>query len=659
MPAALIVSPFATYPDDAGQRKRARQTTRMLQEAGYDITFVLYAFEGLWRWRWDDAAVARMREEWGDVYVYPAPERTGGPPANREVHGLDEWWDKGFEAYLAAMARLKRFDVVVVHNVWLSKALDLFPRSVVKVIDTHDFFSVRARMMRENGLPMEFFTPREADEVFGLDRADVIWAIQAGEADEMIRRSKSAVRYLPYVDANAEKADDRSLVSVRVDYLQTDRVRFGFIGGGSIFNKLGVDKIAAALTERLAFDPAPVELVLAGSVCNAFDVRQFHHDPIGYVDDEEEFYNACDIVIVPIFDGTGMKVKAIDSLSRRRPLLLSEHAATGLDLPEGWVFSTPEAMAERMCAIAHRRPSLERLGLLTRTAFKAYLDEYRKRRRSALWAISEQRVVIEIDLSEATGEQSLFGALIALSHARFLASFGGVDIVCGRDVFGSLVDTGPPGCRFCFTDEEKTAPSIADEAAHRIFIRPCAESTALEIFETGLAVEDGAPGAVLDHVTQGVFWEPALLKLTHRFKAELDPTADDGPKRYAVWHSVADATLYSSRDYSSPDRLEAAEDATQLAFVAPDLPQADRLSALGALHAIYNGSVEAIVLLDAARLTSRDQIVLSIAGASGVAIYDDATGEIPGHALERRFTEFAHRNVAVLEAMRDRVLGWA
>ncbi len=653
MPSALVVSPFATWPDDAGQRKRARQTTKMLADAGYDITFVLYAFEDLWRWRWDDEAVAKMREDWGEVYVYPAPERTGGPPANRDVHGLDEWWDGGFEAYLEAMSRLKRFDVVVVHNVWLSKALDIFPKSTVKVIDTHDFFSVRAAMMRRNGIPMEFFTPRDADEVFGLNRADVIWAIQAGEAEEMIRRAQPAVRYLPYLDAELiDPAADDDL-AVADGYLSEDRVRFGFIGGGSVFNTLGVQKIVAALTEQMALAPAPVELVLAGSVCNAFDPREFHHVPLGYVDDEEDFYAACDVVIVPIFDGTGMKVKAIDSLSRRRPLLLSAHAATGLDMPDGWVFSTPEAMAKRMCAIAFHRPPLKNLRLQAETAYNRYRDEYRRRQRAALWAISEQRAVVDIDVSDAKGEEAVFATLLAFSYARFLAGFATVTISGPADLMKSLEMTAPPGCRVRMVGEDDADSALADEAALRITVRPSKGRVGLDVTASTRGEEDET--LVVDHISQGMFWEPSILKLARRFKASLSPDVDDNPKRYLVGHSTRDVVLTASTDYLSPTDEPTGEEAP-LALVSREFAAGDRLSALGALHAIYNGAVESVVILDASKLTPRDQIVLSIAGGSGVELYDDATGVISRAAVQRRFTELEHRNVTALERLRATLL---
>ena len=58
MRRAFVLSPFATFPPDAGQRRRTLQTTRLLKEHGYAITFALYAFEEGWKSHANEAWLA-------------------------------------------------------------------------------------------------------------------------------------------------------------------------------------------------------------------------------------------------------------------------------------------------------------------------------------------------------------------------------------------------------------------------------------------------------------------------------------------------------------------------------------------------------------------------------------------------------------------------
>src|SRR5260370_14041632 len=97
---ALILSPFATVPLDAGQRKRVHQTTRLLKDLGFEITFFLYAFEDGWKSSANEAWIRQMRRDWDEVIVWRANHKVGMPPANGKVHGLDEWWDTSLEVFL-------------------------------------------------------------------------------------------------------------------------------------------------------------------------------------------------------------------------------------------------------------------------------------------------------------------------------------------------------------------------------------------------------------------------------------------------------------------------------------------------------------------------------------------------------------------------------
>lgn len=52
----------------------------------------------------------------------------------------------------------------------------------------------------------------------------------------------------------------------------------------------------------------------------------------GFVDSVDEYYNSCDIAIVPVFEGTGAKIKVLEAVGRNIPAVVSEFAAK--DYPE-------------------------------------------------------------------------------------------------------------------------------------------------------------------------------------------------------------------------------------------------------------------------------------------------------------------------------------
>ena len=86
---------------------------------------------------------AQLRAQYDEVIVVPAPQAIGAPPRYGSHHGLDEWWDDLLGSYLSRLFEIRHFDILLVNNVWLSKALTLVPPRVATVIDMHDLFHLR------------------------------------------------------------------------------------------------------------------------------------------------------------------------------------------------------------------------------------------------------------------------------------------------------------------------------------------------------------------------------------------------------------------------------------------------------------------------------------------------------------------------------------
>lgn len=347
---ALVLSPFATWPADAGQRRRALQSTQALKDMGYRITFLFYAFEGGWYWRYDEAAYDEMRRQWDEVVIYPANGKVGQPPKDGQYHQLDEWWEPDLEVLLHSLFRRRFFDVMVVHNVWLSKALDFAPPATIKVLETHDIFSRRQEIYARLEISAEFFNPQQATEYFGLGRADIILTIQELEAVELLPKFGAKVLNLPFLTQAVPKA--------RTDYLAADRVTFGFLGSAHIFNILGLRALIAELEPLIADTFAPVDLVIGGDVGTKVESR-LPIRRLGYVKNEDEFFEQVDICIAPVFDGSGFKVKVADIVARHFPLLVAEHAALGMDIAQEVICADARAMAQAIVGIALRRPQLQ------------------------------------------------------------------------------------------------------------------------------------------------------------------------------------------------------------------------------------------------------------------------------------------------------------
>lgn len=442
-PRALVLSPFATIPDDAGQRRRVRQTTTLLKEMGYAITFVLYAFEEGWMTAANEEHLEAMRREWGEVVVLRANSKVGSGAAFGAYHWLDEWWDEHIENLLKEMFRYRYFDLFVVHNVWLSKAFEFSPRGTIRILDAHDVFSLRQPYFEKLRIKPEFYLPQKNAERDGVNRSDFVLGIQEQDASWFAENAEAESICLPYFFPISSPS------SGAIDYLHSDKVVFGFLGSAHIFNVHGLNAFCKEIKDLVGRTAAPVELRVAGNVGQYLETA----GPWiieGYVKDEATFLSSVDIIVVPIFDGSGFKVKVADAIAYGKPIIAAAHAAIGLRLDESLKAETPSELARMAVQIGLERPKLVEL---RDKSLRAHIDlgvrsaaaTKRLQRRIAIKA-AERTLVY--DLSSLSLEQSHCVLLSWLGSFHLLRSTMRQMVVVPGEVDPELSALTPPGVTF-------------------------------------------------------------------------------------------------------------------------------------------------------------------------------------------------------------------
>ena len=318
----LILSPTPTSPQNFGNRVRINSVAAGLKSRGHNIDLLLYPAEEDWRAGFPDSGWNQMSEDWRHVWIVP-PTRPLHSSAIGEDHGIDEWWDPSISSFLQWIFALKRYDLFLVNYSWLSKALEFAPKSCLKVLDTHDAVSGRREVLNSLGIKPEFFHTSQEEEAKALVRADLVLAIKPEEELHFRRMGAKHVITL----GHAEPA--KRLVA-RKD--QKPLMVFGIFGAR---NNINVANILSFLTAADAIFKkflCPLELHIYGSVCDVLpDLKTYSYVTLkGQVQDQSQFYEAVDVVVVPMATSTGLKIKAAEALSYGRPLVSHAHAFEGL-----------------------------------------------------------------------------------------------------------------------------------------------------------------------------------------------------------------------------------------------------------------------------------------------------------------------------------------
>lgn len=114
------------------------------------------------------------------------------------------------------------------------------------------------------------------------------------------------------------------------DKLKIDKTKFVVIFHGYYFyndaNKRAIDLIKNKIVPRV--NDEEILFIMAGKMPRFKELKNLKI--LGYVDDLRYFLYAADIAIVPITRGSGIRIKMIDYLSSRIPIITTKTGALGL-----------------------------------------------------------------------------------------------------------------------------------------------------------------------------------------------------------------------------------------------------------------------------------------------------------------------------------------
>jgi glycosyltransferase involved in cell wall biosynthesis len=379
MSRILVISNLPIIPATAGNKIRVWTLMNNLRALGHDVWFLGLGLKA--------AEEKALRDAWGDnLFVIPHVKARDARP---RFHAFRRWvmdrviargWatpdvDYRFwphwDGAVRQIATREKFDVVIAEYVFCSKALTHFD-STVKVIDTHDVFTDRAKKLSASNIKSyDWSLPRE-EERLGLLRADVIIAIQKHEAaffEELTGGSRRIVTIGHTVTLRPLPAPASAARAML------------FVGTGNGPNIAGIQHFISRVFPLVREKLPDARLLIAGAICEKIAGKSPGVELLGIVDNLDDAYSAANIVINPLLAGTGLKTKTVEALGHSKPLVTTKCGAEGIEDMAGHAFlmaDDPAAMAGQICHLmedAGAAASLAARGYLFATAWnQAQLD---------------------------------------------------------------------------------------------------------------------------------------------------------------------------------------------------------------------------------------------------------------------------------------------
>ncbi|NKC30433.1 glycosyltransferase [Falsiroseomonas selenitidurans] len=230
-------------------------------------------------------------------------------------------------------------DAVMIEYIRLSWLRHAIERPMLKVLDTHDIMSLRARNFAHFG-HRHFIEISVAEELQILSAFDHLLAIQQEEFHWLEALLPGRVLLAPHIVPLAPRAPGNPEGPVRV----------GFIGGDSPMNRDGLRWLLDQVWPAIA--PLGAELHVAGMVCAALPPGRPGVVAHGAVKRPEDFLATLDIGVNPVFYGGGLKIKTVEYLCHGLPSVLTAEALYGISGGAGVAYALAGNRAEFVAVLA-------------------------------------------------------------------------------------------------------------------------------------------------------------------------------------------------------------------------------------------------------------------------------------------------------------------
>jgi glycosyltransferase involved in cell wall biosynthesis len=380
----LLVTPCPTHPATEGNSRRVLSLITALEAMGHEV-HVLY----LPHFMFSAPDLAAMRARWRERLHLGEPQLRFLPEPIRikALRVLERLRLRAFAApgaleydYLARPAWRRQatelverggFEVVIVEYVLLSRILVELPQSVLKLIDTHDRFGQRDRLI---ALPWRYrwFATTEDQEARGLARADAVLAIQEEEAGYFRALTQVKVATVGHLLGEVRQAGDPDgPPSVLM------------VGSANIINRVGLAEFLARgwPLVRAAIPQARFRLV--GGICDHVSPDHDGLELLGVIDDVGQLYSNGHAVLSPMLQGTGLAIKSIEALGQGKALVTTPAGARGIADGGGTAFlvgGSAEELAAHLIGLLRDQGARESL----KGAALAYAERWNRRQLAAL-----------------------------------------------------------------------------------------------------------------------------------------------------------------------------------------------------------------------------------------------------------------------------------
>ena len=265
----------------------------------------------------------------------------------------------------------KRFDIVQLEGLYLAPYIDTIRKvSQAKIVlrghnVEHEIWQ-RNSELEKNPFKRAYLKSM-ADR---LKRFEINTLIKIDGLLPITDRDEKKFRELGYGKLSLTIPFGIKAKNYHIKSLETDKISVGYIGALDWFpNREGILWFLENVWKKHIDSFPDVEFHIAGRNADPELKRTIHFTPNvkfhGEVDSAQDFIQEHPIMVVPLFSGSGMRVKIIEGMLLKRAMIVTPIAAEGISVSEGeniLIAEKPDDFVEKLKQLINSKKKIKEIG---------------------------------------------------------------------------------------------------------------------------------------------------------------------------------------------------------------------------------------------------------------------------------------------------------
>jgi glycosyltransferase, family 1 len=326
----LVVYPNNFLQGMQGTNSRVLQLVKLFKEIGYEIDF--FGYENFT----PDSSFKDFKNLNADnlirnlyVYDFQQPRKNKKEFIIKKLkrkfnkdkkNYLQDWTNPDIQDMFDDITSKNNYDIIILFYTYLTNLIKNSNQSYKKVYFMEDSMFLQQYSWDKNNNKDLTLGKLMDEEIERLKYFDEYFCISYDEKIFYEKLIERKMNFLPHVSSNfGKKLELKPLSKRKWDVF--------FIGFNNPFNVEGLNWF---LEEVYPYLNKNLRILLVGSVTKEIHISYPNIDIIQFVPNLDDVFKDIKVSICPMFKGTGMKIKVVESMEKGIPVICNERGVDGL-----------------------------------------------------------------------------------------------------------------------------------------------------------------------------------------------------------------------------------------------------------------------------------------------------------------------------------------